>query len=188
MDEAAAKQTAAYVVRFNDANGASYAFCFTDEDGARGCYEWYDAYGNVSDLVLHQIFHVTFETKGATVGTLYVEEGDALGELPEAGSVDGYDFVGWYVDDTYDEANKVTAETVPTSDLTVNSFWLEKGSDKGDEPTDEPSDKGGEDDGKSDGKGSDKVMPQTGDVASMAAGVAAAGAALAGIGALRRRK
>jgi hypothetical protein len=184
VDETIAKKAAAYVVRFNDVNGTPYAFYFTDEDGAHGCYEWYDVYGSVSDLVLHQIFHVTFETKGEPVATADCEEGDAVGELAEAGSVEGYDFVGWYVDGKYADENKVTADYVPTSDVTVKSLWLEKGSSKGDEPTDEPSDKGGE----SDGKDSDKVMPQTGDVACMAAGVAAAGAALAGAGAIRRRK
>ena len=184
VDETAAKKSAAYVVRFTDANGAPYAFYFADEDGAHGCYEWYDVYGSVSDLVLHQIFHVTFETKGETVATADCEEGESVGELPEAGTIEGYDFVGWYVDGKYADENKVTADYVPTSDVTVKSLWLKKGSDEGVEPTDNPSDEGG----KSDDKGSDKVMPQTGDVASMAAGVAAAGAALAGVGALRRRK
>ena len=187
VDEIIAKKTASYVVRFTDANGAPYAFYFADEDGAHGCYEWYDVYGSVSDLVLHQIFHVTFETKGEPVATADCEEGESVGELPEAGSVEGYDFVGWYVDGKYADENKVTADYVPTSDVTVKSLWLEKGSSKGDEPTDEPSGKGGKSD-ESDDKGSDKVMPQTGDVVSMAAGVAAAGAALAGVGAIRRRK
>ena len=60
--------------------------------------------------------------------------------------------------------------------------------DKGDDP-----DKGGSDDrggsGKK-GRGSkdDAVIPQTGDAAGIASAVAAAGAAIAGIGAFRRRK
>ena len=181
VDASEAKARASKVVRLTY-RGVAYALYFEDETAAEECYnEFKDQFTDVS---IHSIYHVTFETNGTTVDTLYVEEGDALGELPEAGSVDGYDFVGWYVDGKYADENKVTAETVPTSDLTVKSMWLAKGSDEGGEPTDEPSDKGG----KSDDKGSDKVMPQTGDVVSMAAGVAAAGAALAGVGALRRRK
>ena len=189
VDEADAKASACKVLRFTYDN-KQYVYYFEDASKAEGFYD--KIKDRLTDVSIHSIYHVTFETKGESVATADCEEGESVGELPEAGAFEGYEFVGWYVDGAYDEANKVTAETVPTSDLTVKSLWLQKGSDEGDDPsgkpTDDPSDKGGKDDGKSDGKDSDKVMPQTGDVACMAAGVAAAGAALAGVGAIRRRK
>ncbi len=184
VDEADAKASACKVLRFTFDNN-QYVYYFENASKAEELYNKFK--DHLADVSIHSIYHVTFKTKGEAVATADCEEGEAVGTLPEAGSVEGYDFVGWCAGDTYDEANKVTAETVPTSDLTVNSFWLKKGSDEGDQPTDEPSDKGGKSDESGD-KGSDKVMPQTGDVASMAAVAAAAGAALAGIGAFRRRK
>ena len=181
VDEADAKASACKVLRFTYDNN-QYVYYFEDASKAEEFYD--EIKGAPTDVTIHSIYHVTFKTKGETVATADCEEGESVGELPEAGTIEGYDFVGWYVDGKYADENKVTADYVPTSDLTVKSMWLAKGSDEGVEPTDDPSDEGG----KSDDKGSDKAMPQTGDVACMAAGVAAAGAALAGAGALRRRK
>ena len=53
---------------------------------------------------------------------------------------------------------------------------------------DDSDDKGGDADKKGDSSKDDAVIPQTGDVAGVVSGIAAAGAALAGIGAIRRRK
>ena len=142
------------------------------------------------------IWKVTLESLGTTVDTRRVTEGTAVGELPAGEEVAGYTFSGWYdgstkVDETYEPAGDVTLVAKWTKDVAPD-----EGGDS-DEPTDDPSgdDKGDDDSDKADGgsdkdgksDGSDKVMPQTGDAASVAALVAASGATLAALG-LRRRK
>ncbi len=57
-----------------------------------------------------------------------------------------------------------------------------------DDKGDGSDDKGGDADKKGDSSKDDAVIPQTGDPAAIVSGIAAAGAALAGIGAIRRRK
>ena len=110
------------------------------------------------------------------------EDGQEVGELPSSSKIkmDGYTFAGWYVD-----GQKIDSNYKVTKDVSAVAKWYKDGSET--DPTDNPSDKGDEtpsDDSKDKGK----KLPQTGDAALAVSGLAAAGAALAGIGALRRRK
>ena len=64
-------------------------------------------------------FTVTYVTNGET-NAVTLQEGQALGEMPVP-SMEGFLFLGWFTDD---EA-LVTAETVPTGDLTLYAKWEE---------------------------------------------------------------
>jgi LPXTG-motif cell wall-anchored protein len=122
-----------------------------------------------------KVHEVTFVLQGKTVGeTLYLEDGEAYGELPAGEEVFGYTFAGWFVNG--DASKRVTAGDAPTFELdhevTLVAMWTRDGSD---EPAADPAPY-------------DKELPQTGDVAGTLGLVAAAGAALGSIGVVRRRK
>ena len=187
------------VVSEADAADACWAYV-TNEYGNKIYYEnraeakaYADLYS--SKRTVTNIWKVTLESRKQAVETRRVTEGSSVGELPAGEEVAGYTFSGWY-----DVSTKVDESYEPAGDVTLVAMWVkdaapDEGGDS-DEPTDDPGkddkgdegDKGGSDsdeDGKSDD--SDKAMPQTGDVASAEALVAASGAALAALG-LRRRK
>ena len=105
------------------------------------------------------------------------EDGQEVGELPDSSEikVDGYTFAGWYVD-----GQKIDSSYKVTKDVSAYAMWYKDGSEA--DPTDTPGD-----DQPSDSKGN-KKLPQTGDATLAVSAVAAAGAALASLGALRRRK
>jgi uncharacterized repeat protein (TIGR02543 family)/LPXTG-motif cell wall-anchored protein len=131
---------------------------------------------------------VTFmRTSEEVYATTHVEYGDDI-ELPETDpTFPGYDFLGWYYE--LDNGSFVPYEETDEiyDDVTLHALWLEQDSgDEGDDktPTDDPEEKSGDSDKKDDAS----KLPQTGDVSGIASAVAATGAALAGFGALRRRK
>ncbi len=135
---------------------------------------------------LKAIYHVRLLEDGRVVETRHLEEGEALGALPQAKQVSGYTFAGWYVNET-----KVDATYVPTSSDDVVAMWAKdapSGSDDTpDEPTDSPTDNPA--DASKDGS-ADKAIPQTGDAANAACTLATAGAVLAaaGLTVVRRRR
>ena len=200
VDAEEAKAKATNVVHLSDRSG-SYDYYFENASDAESFCKEYRGYSPVN----HKIYHVTFETNDAVVATVHLEEDETFGtQLPDAGTIKGWSFVGWYVDGTYDEANKVTADSKPSGDssnITVKSLWLEEKVDPepdpeptpeptptpDPEPTPEPTPTpSGEAADETDESGS-KVVPETGDAASLAAGFAAFGTILAAAGALRRR-
>ncbi len=133
-----------------------------------------------SSLVYKLHITVTFmRTSDEVYTTGHVEYGESL-TLPADPTYAGYDFVGWYYE--LEDGSYLPYEETDEfyDDVILHALWLKKGSEgKGEDerPTDKPE---GEEDA--------KKLPQTGDVAGIASAMAAAGAALAGIGALRRRK
>ena len=67
-----------------------------------------------------EVFTVTFQTEPEeTVRT--VTEGQELGELPAPGENEGMTFLGWFPQ--ADGAEAVTAQTVPTADMTLYPRW-----------------------------------------------------------------
>ncbi len=131
---------------------------------------WLEGHGTVKE-----IYHVRIVERGNEVETRHLEQGSALGELPQAAQVDGYDFDGWYVGTT-----KVDANYVPSASVDVVAMWVASGSGSADKP-----DSGSAD--KPDSGQSGTSLPQTGDVSSIA-GVLASAAALAGLGAAFARR
>ncbi len=131
---------------------------------------------------LKAVYHVRLLEAGQVVETRHLEEGEALGELPQAKQVSGYTFAGWYVNET-----KVDATYVPTSSDDVVAMWVKDAPSDSDDTSDEPTDNPA--DASKDGS-ADKAIPQTGDAASAACTLAAAGTALAaaGLTAAKRRR
>ena len=133
-----------------------------------------------SPLVYKLHITVTFmRTSEEVYTTGHVEYGESL-TLPADPTYAGYNFLGWYYE--LEDGSYLPYEETDEfyDDVTLHALWLKKGSEgKGEDekPTDRPE---GEEDA--------KKLPQTGDAAGIASAVAAAGAALAGMGALRRRK
>ena len=183
LDTEAAKVRAARAVRFT-VGGRELLAYFESADDAKAFCKQLDSAGFSNQTL--KIFRVTFESLGEIVKTSYVLEGEKLGELPAAESSIA-DFAGWYVDGVYSDANKVDADTVPTSDLLIKSMWIERGSTtpdggSGSTPISDPT-------GKGTGTGSSTstdALPQTGDIA--VACIVALGSAIAGAGAILRRK
>lgn len=70
---------------------------------------------------------VTFDPKGGTVvpTSKKLAPGDAIGLLPVPTRTD-YEFAGWYKDEAYTEANKVSTSTTFDSSTTVYAKWNEK--------------------------------------------------------------
>ena len=104
--------------------------------------------------------------RGRVLETRHLEQGSALGKLPQAAKVSGYSFAGWYVD-----GKKVGEDYVPTSSTDVVAMWVKSGTDK---LVPMPGDS----------------IPSTGDASSVACTLAAAGLTLAGLGvvAAKRRR
>ena len=131
------------------------------------------------ESTIHKMHKVQVVEDGTVLKTEYLESvADKYGELPEAKQVSGYTFAGWYVG-----TDKVTSTDSPTDeldyDVTVVAKWTENvkpedKTSKGVTPTEHPTTR--------------SALPKTGDVASVAAVVATAGASVAGIGIYRRRK
>lgn len=112
------------------------------------------------------IYHVRLLERGRVLETRHLEQGSALGKLPQAAKVSGYSFAGWYVD-----GKKVGEDYVPTSSTDVVAMWVKSGTDK---LVPMPGDS----------------IPSTGDASSVACTLAAAGLTLAGLGvvAAKRRR
>ena len=74
--------------------------------------------------VTQQVYTVTFDANGGSVGeaSREVEEGNAVGELPEPAR-DGFTFDGWWT--TKSGGNKVSASTKVTADVTYYAHWTE---------------------------------------------------------------
>jgi uncharacterized repeat protein (TIGR02543 family) len=185
VDKTTARENARWVV--TDANTESKVYTYHESDAS-------EYFNRITPATKHKMHKVQLSDDGSVVKTMYLESGEEYGEFPAASVHKGYTFTGWFVGD-----DKVSGTDSPTDelnyDVTVLAMWTkdatpDEGDDEGDEdtpePTPAPEDK---DEDKSDDKGEDKkVMPQTGDVAVAVSGIAAAGAALTGLGAFRRRK
>ena len=171
VDKTTARENARWVV--TDAN--TDAKVYTYRESAATAY-----YNRLTpDSTIHKMHKVQLSDDGNIVQTMYLESGEEYGEFPAASVHKGYTFSGWYLGD-----DTVAASDAPTDeldyDVTIIAKWTKDATpDKGDDaPTPMPEDKG-------DGK---KALPQTGDIAVAVSGIAAAGAALTGLGAFRRRK
>ena len=186
VDKTTARENARWVV--TDANTESKVYTYHESDAS----EYFNRLTPGSTI--HKMHKVQLSDDGSVVKTMYLESGEEYGEFPAASVHKGYTFTGWFVDD-----DKVSGTDAPTDelnyDVTVLAMWTkdatpDEGDDEGDEDTPEPTPTPEhKDEDKSDDKGEDKkVMPQTGDVAVAVSGIAAAGAALTGLGAFRRRK
>ncbi len=166
LDAAEAKRNATCVA--TDGRTATKVYFVSEDEGAAYAEEH-------SRTDFAKVHAVTFVSRGETTGeTLYLEDGEAYGELPTGEEVYGYTFAGWFVGG--DASKPVTAGDAPTFELDhevkLVAMWTRDGSD---EPSADPTPY-------------DKALPQTGDVAGAAGLVAAAGAALGALGAARRRK
>ena len=136
------------------------------------------------DSTLHKMHKVQLVSRKHPVSTLYLESVvDALGTLPEGEKVSGYTFAGWFLG-----GDTVSSDTVLSDDLdydvTIEAMWTKD--DSAGDPTNDPDGDGSSSDSKG-SKGSSSVVPQTGDATVGALGLALVGAAVAGVGALRRR-
>ncbi len=125
---------------------------------------------------------VVFETNGGSeVASQVIGDGRCATRPVDDPTRDGYEFAGWYADETlaeeFDFAKAITA------DVTVYAKW------EAVSPDPEPTPDTDTDDGDDQPGGSGKALPSTGDLGSVAA---LASAAVAGLGALtvglRRRK
>ena len=163
------------VLDYEDALDASGYVVYNEDFSTRVYFATYEdakAYAaSIGDeSVIVNLYHVPFLVKGEQYYYHTYEVGEEIGELPEAPEFEDYTFAGWYVN-----GEKIDSTYKVNDDITVVAMWYWNGSsDK--TPTDNPEAKG------------NKKLPQTGDPAMAVSGIAAAGAALAGIGALRRRK
>ena len=170
LDADVAKVRATCAVRFT-VGGRELLAYFESADDAKAFCKQLDSAGFSNQTL--KIFKVTFESLGETIKTDYLLEGEKLGELPAVESPIA-DFVGWYVDGVYSEANKVDASTVPTSDLLIKSMWIKRsspapdddsGSGSGSQPTSDPtSDPAGKGTSDSGSSTSNEALPETGDV------------------------
>ena len=164
---------AKYVV-YDEANGTKVYFKTLDDANA-----YADSIGDAGEVYVINLYRATFVAEGETIYFGVYEANEEIGELPEGPEVEGWTFAGWYVN-----GEKIDSSYTLNADTDIVAMWYKDSDDDSDKtPTDDPSGDADEKDGKG-----DKKLPQTGDVASIASGIAAAGAALAGIGALRRRK
>lgn len=171
VDKTTARENARWVV--TDAN--TDAKVYTYRESAATAY-----YNRLTpDSTIHKMHKVQLSDDGNIVQTMYLESGEEYGEFPAASVHKGYTFSGWYLGD-----DTVAASDAPTDeldyDVTIIAKWTKDATpDKGDDaPTPMPEDKGDD----------EKALPQTGDIAVAVSGIAAAGAALTGLGAFRRRK
>ncbi len=124
----------------------------------------------VKNSAVINLYRAAFIVMGEQYDLRVYECGDEIGELPEAPEVEDYTFAGWYVN-----GQKIDSSYSVIGDVEVTAMWYWNGSSD-EKPTDNPKAKG------------NKHLPQTGDPALAVSGIAAAGAALAGLGAIRRRK
>ncbi len=177
VDKTTARENARWVV--TDANTESKVYTYHEDDAS----EYFNRLTPGSTI--HKMHKVQLSDDGNVVKTMYLESGEEYGEFPAASVHKGYTFTGWFVGD--DEVSGTDAPTDELDyDVTVVAMWTkdvtpdegDKGDEDTPEPTPTPEDKGDD----------KKVMPQTGDVATAFSGIAAAGAALTGLGLLRRRK
>ena len=163
------------VLDYEDALDAADYVVYNEDFSTRVYFATYEdakAYAaSIGDeSVIVNLYHVPFLVKGEQYYYHTYEVGEEIGELPEAPEFEDYTFAGWYVN-----GEKIDSTYKVNDDITVVAMWYWNGSSD-EEPTDNPEAKG------------NKKLPQTGDPAMAVSGIAAAGAALAGIGALRRRK
>ena len=176
-----AKQTAAYVVTVAGDAPDGFKVYFESEADAR------DAQAGFEKATLAKIHLVKFWEDGSQVDLRYLEDGEALGELPEAKQFDGYAFFGWFVGD--DRAEEATAFCYADDrEINVIAYWVWDGDyDYGDddddlEPTDSPEPADNQ-------AGSDaQTTPKTGEAANIAGPLAVVGAALMAAGVSRRRR
>ena len=180
VDTKTAREDARWVVTPDEDAPAVKVYTYSKDAAA----EYFDTLSDGS--MLHKMHKVTIKEDGKVLSTSYLEsEVDKYGELPEAKQVDGYKFIGWYVDD-----DEVTSTDAPTDELDyeveVLAMWVKEDKpvpapDTDPEPTPTPS-------GDSEDAGSKTVVPDTGDPAGIVSCLAAAGAVLSFIGGTRRRK
>jgi hypothetical protein len=180
VDTKTAREDARWVVTPDEDAPAVKVYTYSKSAAA----EYFDTLSDGS--MLHKMHKVTIKEDGKVLSTSYLEsEVDKYGELPEAKQVDGYKFIGWYVDD-----DEVTSTDAPTDELDyeveVLAMWVKEDKpvptpDADPEPTPTPS-------GDSEDSGSKTVLPDTGDSAGIVSCLAAAGAVLSFIGGARRRK
>ena len=191
VDAATAKTQAKWVV----ASGLRQGFkaYFLTADKAKYLLAMVQVYDTAT---LKAINSVTFVAEGDAVETRYLEEGEQVGTLPKAREVEGYTFLGWYVDGEYSEDTKLSADTQLWSDMRAEALWIkdeDPDPDPEPTPTPDPDDKGDDDKGTADEgdepKASDaRATPQTGDAGSAAALLVAVGSTVAAVGVLRRRR
>ena len=163
------------VLDYEDALDASDYVVYNEDFSTRVYFATYEdakAYAaSIGDeSVIVNLYHVPFLVKGEQYYYHTYEVGEEIGELPEAPEFEDYTFAGWYVN-----GEKIDSTYKVNDDITVVAMWYWNGSSD-EEPTDNPEAKG------------NKKLPQTGDPAMAVSGIAAAGAVLASLGALRRRK
>ncbi len=170
---------AKYVV-YDETKGTKVYFKTLEDANA-----YADSIGDAGEVYVINLYRATFVADGEEIYFGVYEANEEIGELPAGPEVEGYTFAGWYVND-----EKIDSSYTLNADADIVAMWYKDSDDSDDDsdktPTDDPSGDADDKGGKSDE--GDKKLPQTGDVASIASGIAAAGAALAGIGAIRRRK
>ena len=177
VDKTTARENARWVV--TDSNTESKVYTYQEGDAS-------EYFNRITPATKHKMHKVQLSDDGNVVKTMYLESGEEYGEFPAASVHKGYTFSGWFVGD-----DEVSGSDAPTDeldyDVTVLAMWTKDVTpDEGDEDTPEPTPTPED---KSDDKGEDKkALPQTGDIAVAVSGIAAAGAALTGLGAFRRRK
>ena len=110
-----------------------------------------------------------------------VEDGSTVAK-PADPVCEGYTFLGWYSDPELTQAWDFSSPV--TEDMTLWAKWEKDDTDPAtpSDPATTPSDPAEKNDG------SESALPKTGDVTLAVSGIAAAGSALAGAGALLRRR
>ena len=86
---------------------------------------WINARTNYVDENLQEIipaqYTIKFKANKKVIATRVVSQDETIGSLPTAPSKDGYYFMGWYM---YSE--KITADWLPYSDMTVTAKYVKK--------------------------------------------------------------
>lgn len=92
------------------------AICVKDSTGRDPVQVYHCAFTIEKTVVT---FTVTYLAEPENI-VITLQEGQSLGELPTL-TQEGMDFVGWYTEDD----QRVTAETIPTTNMTLHPKWAE---------------------------------------------------------------